>query len=286
MSEKDFKRGREKEVLHNYGKSSSPYDDDYSPIFTNNMNKNYLYQNSENSEKSKTEFTNYFPPQKILKLRNREIERKINTNILNFKSKNEEFVTAEENYDNEKKIKCVIQESFNSEMNVPQKLVMNASQMLMKNILKNEEKNLFNNEEAESEDYLNKEKEKISNNINKIKNKIFPELQEHLIKRFSYEKINSSSQTDNNHNFNDNNTSKKVLDNDILILNERKTDFRSFGSVFENNENEKINETFREINNRFVAMKIIRFDNDKLGLIFAKVRTNNIHYFIISLLTN
>ena len=266
-------------MLHDYGNSSSPYDDDYSPIFTNNMYKNNPIQNSKNSEKSITEFTNYFPPPKISKLRNRETERKINTNNLNFKRKSEEFVTAGENYDNEKNIKCVIQESSNSEKNVPQKLATNVPQMLMKNILQNEEKNHFNNEVEESEKYLNKEKEKISDNINKIINKIFPELQEHLIKRFSYEKINSSSQTDNNYNFNENDTSKKVLDNDTLILNERKTDFRSFNSVFENNEKEKINETFREINNRFVAMKIIRFDNDKLGLIFAKVRT----IYIISL---
>ena len=249
-----------------------------------NSNNIQNSKNTKNNEYTKTEFTNYFPPRKILKLRNREIERKINKNLSKFKLKNEEILTVE-NYENENKIKCVIQETSNSDKNVPQKLVKNVPQMLMKNILQNKEKTLFNNEEEDSEEYLNKEKEKIPDNINKIINKIFPELQEHLIKRFSYEKMNSSSQTDNSCNFNENNMI--VLNNDTLILNERKTDNRAYGSVFENNEKNKINQTFQEVNNRFVAMKIIRFDNDKLGLIFAKVRTIEIiSLFYLHLLVN
>jgi hypothetical protein len=279
---------KEKEVLHRYNTDSS-YDDDNSPIFTNNTYQQYIVQHSKENKNSKINansknsgngingemaFTEYLPPPKYqLNLRNRNVERP--DKIKKFSTKNKKLGR---DFDNEKEVKNVTQKSPILEENVPhQVLGKNVPQVLMKsNDQKNANFQYFDGEEKSEEfplKYFNEEKNEITNEINEIRNKIFPELQDHLLKRFGNKKSTSSSQTENSY------------ENDTLTPNSGGTGFRLLGPSEENNYNNRnienienvgiVNKTFREGNDKtsFLAMKIIRFDNDKLGLIFAKVRT-------------
>lgn len=278
---------REKEVLYKYSTDSS-CDDDDGPIFTNNSYQQYSVQNSKNSENSingEMAFTKYCPPPKYqLNLRNRNVERPDKTK--KFGMKNKSFRRKDENFDNEKEAKNVTQKSPILEENAPhQVLGKNVPQVLMKsNNQKNANFQYFDGEKKSDDfslKFFNEEKNKITNEINSIRNKIFPELQNHLLKRFGNKKSTSSSQTENSY------------ENDTLIPNSGGTGFRLLGPSEEKNKNNNImentenvvnmNKTFREVDNQnktsFLAMKIIRFDNDKLGLIFAKVRTFSIFHF-------
>ena len=200
--------------------------------------------------------------------------------------KNKSFRRKDENFDNEKEVKNVTQKSPILEENAPhQVLGKNVPQVLMKsNNQKNANFQYFDGEKKSDDfslKFFNEEKNEITNEINSIRNKIFPELQNHLLKRFGNKKSTSSSQTENSY------------ENDTLIPNSGGTGFRLLGPSEEKNKNNNImentenvvnmNKTFREVDNQnktsFLAMKIIRFDNDKLGLIFAKVRTFSIFHF-------
>jgi hypothetical protein len=277
---------KEQEVLYKYNTDSS-YDDDNSPIFTNNTyqqyplqnsKKNKISKNSENSRNKEMAFTEYFPrPKYQLNFRNRNVERPDKINHFSMKNKK---LGRGENYDIEKEVKNVTQKSPILEENVPyQVLGKNVLQVLLKsNNQKNENFQYYDGEEKCEEfssKHFNEVKNKITNEMNNIVNKIFPELQDHLLKRFGNKKSTSSSQTENSY------------ENDTLIPNSGGTGFRLLGPSEEDNKNNRnienienignINKTFRDGNNQdktsFLAMKIIRFDNDKLGLIFAKVRT-------------
>ena len=269
-------------MLYKYNTDSS-YDDDNSPIFTNDTYQHYTVQNSKKKKNGKNSevstngemaFTEYFPPPKYqLNLRNSNTERP--DKIKSFSMKNKKL-GRDENFDNENEVKNVTQKSPIVEENVPhQVLGKNVPKVLMKlNNQKNANFQYFDGEETFEEfssKYFNEEKNRISNEINNTIKKIFPELQDHLLKRFGNKKSTSSSQTENSY------------ENDTSIPNSGGTDFRLLGPLEENNQNNRntesigsINKTFREVNDQnkssFLAMKIIRFDNDKLGLIFAKVR--------------
>ena len=91
----------------------------------------------------------------------------------------------------------------------------------------------------------------IEENINKIKQKIFPELQDYLMKRNSQSLSNNTKSTQTG----DENYSETVKDNFV------KSEFCK----------QKVTEKADNIPS-FSAVKIIRFDEKKLGLIFSKVR--------------
>ena len=295
---RESKEGREKDVLYKYNTDSS-YDDDNSPIFTNDTYQHYPFQNSEknranskNSENSingEIDFTEYLPPPKYhLNLRNRNVKKPDKIKKLSVKNKK---LKRGENFDNENEVKNVTQKSPILEEYVPhQVLGKNVPQVSLKlNNQTNKNFQYFDGVEKSEEislKYFNEKKSKLTDEINNIKNKIFPELQDHLLKRFGNKKSTSSSQTENSY------------ENEALTQFPGGTGFRFLGPSEENNKNygsiENIqnvgntNKTFGAPTNRsetsFLAMKIIRFDNDKLGLIFAKVRAFSISITLLSYL--
>jgi hypothetical protein len=85
------------------------------------------------------------------------------------------------------------------------------------------------------------------------KNQLFPELQQHLLRRYSYPHNTHATQTDAMENY--------------FPMNERKTEIASNLGI----KNAISGADFQTSNPSFVAVKVIRFDNQKLGLIFSKV---------------
>jgi hypothetical protein len=85
------------------------------------------------------------------------------------------------------------------------------------------------------------------------KNQLFPELQEHLIRRYSYPHNTHATQTDAIENY--------------FPMTERNTEFASNLGL----NNAVSGADFQTSNPSFVAVKVIRFDKQKLGLIFSKV---------------
>jgi hypothetical protein len=139
----------------------------------------------------------------------------------------------------------------------------------------NNNNNNNNNDDNKDNDNSNNNKnyKKISfNQINKslttqiieIKiNQIFPDLQEHLIKRYSYLHNTHATQTDPIENY--------------FPLSQRNTEIASNLGL----KNTVGGADFHATNPpSFVAVKVIRFDNQKLGLIFSKVNFINNYYFI------